>query len=275
MSTRRIPDALRALLAPVARGGRSRARTLAVVLAPAVIVLVLAGALAPALSGSTGRIPVAVVNLDDGTRGDDLVDSLLESGELAWTVADESEAERGLADGTYELVLKIPEDYSACVASLDGADPVRAAVEIVSDGGVNALATEAGSEALKQVQARLRADLGEEYLLSVLGDMRGTGSRLTLTADGTAMLDAGYDALAQGADAVSAGLGQTATGTAALASGIDGIASGVGGLGTGAAALAEGLSAVSGQAVGPPRGRTRSRRASTARPPPSTAWARR
>lgn len=245
-------DLVSALRARLRGGRRAPAMLIAAFALPAVLALVLVAALAPALDAQA-RIPVAVVNLDEGVAGSggstvnsgaELVDSLADSADLAWDAVDEETALAGLSDGTYALVLEIPEDYSEKVASLDGSDPSRAQLEIISTGSENVLATQAGSAALKQVQTRLRADLGESYLLRVLNGVNAQASSLTLTADGAVMLDAAYDALEQGTGAIAEGLEQTAAGTEALASGVDAIASSVNAAGTGAVAVSDAMDGV-------------------------------
>ena len=254
-----LMDTLRAIGARLRRSGHAARALVAAVAVPAVAALVLMVALAPALN-ATSRIPVAVVNLDQGAvddsgkqvqAGSDFVDSLADSEELAWDVVDESTADEGLANGTYELILEIPADYSQKVASLSGSTPERAQLNIISDGTTNVLATQAGSAVLRQVQSRLRSDLGKNYLLGVLNDVRGQASTLTLTADGSVMLDSAYDALEQGTGALATSLEQTAAGTDALAQGVDGIATGVTAAGTGAQQLAAGMDATSSQLVEP------------------------
>lgn len=236
----------------------SRGFTAAMVAAcvvPALVAVVLIAALAPALDAQT-RIPVAVVNLDEGIEGDgesavnsgaELVDSLADSAELAWEETDEDAALAGLRNGTYALVFEIPKDYSRKVASVDGSDPTQAQIQIISSGSQNVLATRTGSAALKQVQSRLRADLGEQYMLRVLNSVNGQASTLSLTADGAVVLDSAYDALEQGTGAIAEGLAQTASGTDALASGVDTIAAGVTAAGTGASMLADTMDATAGQ----------------------------
>lgn len=245
-----------------ARLGRGRGRTsilVAAVLVPALTAAVLVPALVPALDASS-RIPVAVVNLDEGAvdaggrnvqAGSDLVDSLLDSDELAWSEVGASEAEQGLANGTYALILEIPADYSEKVSSLTGSNPEQAQLRIISDGAQNVLATKEGSAVLRQVQARLRSDLGENYLLNVLNNVRSQASTLTLTADGAVMLDSAYDALEQGTSAMAEGLEQTASGTGALAEGVGAIASGATAAGAGAESLAAGMDATNDQVVAP------------------------
>ena len=241
------------------RSRRALALVLAALIVPVAVLAVAAVVAGPALD-ATERIPVAVVNLDKGATdakgrsvsyGEDLVDSLQQTGDLAWDVVDEGAADAGIADGTYALALKVPRDYSEKVASLSGDAPEKAVVEIVSDGSGNVLATRAGASALRQVQSRLKSALGEDYLLSVLNDVRGQATRLSVTADGSVMLDAGYDALKQGAGAISTGLNQTASAADQLTDGLGQIATGVSAAGTGADSLAQGITAVRQQAATP------------------------
>ena len=250
-------DIVRSLAARLGRGRTSI--LVAAVLAPALTAAVLVAALVPALDASS-RIPVAVVNLDEGAvdadgrnvqAGSDLVDSLLDSDELAWSEVGASEAEQGLANGTYALILEIPADYSEKVSSLTGSNPEQAQLRIISDGAQNVLATKEGSAVLRQAQARLRSDLGENYLLNVLNNVRSQASTLTLTADGAVMLDSAYDALEQGTSAMAEGLEQTASGTGALAEGVGAIASGVTAAGAGAESLAAGMDATNDQVIAP------------------------
>lgn len=241
------------------RRQRMLALALAALVVPVVLLVVIAAVTGPALD-AVERIPVAVVNLDKGAKdakgravsyGEDLVDSLQQTGDLAWAVVDEGKADAGITDGTYALALKVPKDYSKKVASLSGDEPEKAMVEIVSDGSGNVLATRAGAAALRQVQSRLKSTLGEDYLLSVLNDVRGQATRLSVTADGSVMLDAGYDALKQGAGAISTGLSQTVAAAGQLTGGLGQIAGGVTAAGTGAGALAQGITAVQQQAAAP------------------------
>lgn len=229
------------------------------VLLPLIVVFVGALCFSFALD-QTNRIPVAVVNLDkgcttdDGVKvhaGQDVVDTLEDNDDLAWDFVDEATADAGLEDGTYALVVKIPADYSQDVESVNTNSPSKAVINIVSSGAENILATRVGSATLKQVQAQLKRDLGENYLLSVLSSVNGQASKLTLAADGAVMLDQGYDALSEGAIALGEGLDQVASGAEALGSGTSQIASGVDALGTGAQAVATGLDTVNTQLVEP------------------------
>ena len=165
------------------RGTRRRAALALAALAPVALVAVLVAAVAPALT-ATERVPVAVVNLDEGAvdangrevaYGEDLVDDLADSAELAWDVVDDEAAGAGLADGTYALVLRIPADYSEKVASVAG-DAPRAGD---ARGALGRQRQRAGHRRrLRRAQAGPGAPEerpGENYMLSVLSRVRRPG----------------------------------------------------------------------------------------------------
>ena len=88
--------------------------------------------------GKRDQVPVAVVNLDQPAQventtiaaGDRLVKELGADPIFAWQFVDQNQAEQGLADGTYYMVVEIPPDFSANLVSGSGATPERANVNI-------------------------------------------------------------------------------------------------------------------------------------------------
>ena len=70
--------------------------------------------------GDIKYLPVAVVNKDKAvtyndkelTIGDDLADNLADNDSMAFNVVDEKTAQKGLKNGTYYMVITIPENFS-------------------------------------------------------------------------------------------------------------------------------------------------------------------
>ena len=70
--------------------------------------------------GKVENLPVAVVNNDQSVEyndatlsvGEGLVENLKQNDSLAFNFVDNSTAERGLENGTYYMVITIPEDFS-------------------------------------------------------------------------------------------------------------------------------------------------------------------
>ena len=76
--------------------------------------------------GNTKDIPVAVVNHDQKVSyenemldvGNDLVKNLEDSDAMKFQCVDEEEAEKGLEDGKYYMVITIPKDFSSNATTL-------------------------------------------------------------------------------------------------------------------------------------------------------------
>lgn len=70
--------------------------------------------------GKTANLPVAMVNLDKSAQygdktlalGDELVNELKDNRDLEWHVVSQQQAEAGLNDGDYYMIITVPEDFS-------------------------------------------------------------------------------------------------------------------------------------------------------------------
>lgn len=209
-------------------------------------------------NGHIDRIPVAVVNEDrpalvDGKRvaaGDDLVEELRDRGTMEWHLVDSEEARRGLHDGTYYLALRIPDDFSAALASASGEHPHRAKLVLTKQESSNMLASQIGDRVFAEVRAAASASGAERYFDQMLvgfGDVHDSIGKAAdgadALADGLESAGAGADALADGAGTAHAGASKLADGASDLAAGTLSARDGAGKLAQGAAALSAGLSA--------------------------------
>lgn len=83
--------------------------------------------------GNLDQLPVAVVNNDksveyDGKTlsvGSDMVDELKDNDALDFHFVDSEEAEQGLKNGTYYMVITIPEDFSKDASTLMDDNPKK------------------------------------------------------------------------------------------------------------------------------------------------------
>ncbi|HEU4423045.1 MAG TPA: YhgE/Pip family protein, partial [Pilimelia sp.] len=101
-------------------------------------------------TGNLGRVPVALVDEDrpvtdaDGHRvhaGRDLATRLLERQAFGWDPTDAADAERGLREGRYHLVFRIPAGFSAALVTPPdpAADPTQGRLTVVNDDATNDL----------------------------------------------------------------------------------------------------------------------------------------
>ena len=179
------------------------------------------------------QINAAIVNDDEPVTIDDqlvplgrqLTAGLVEGSDeldsnLTWTLSNTDDAADGLADGTYDAIVTIPENFSAAATSTrPGETPEQATIEV--ETAPDALIVDSAITAqVTQAAASLMGDqISQVYLENVflgfttLGDQLGeaaTGAReladgAQQASDGAAQLPGGATQLADGASGISSG----------------------------------------------------------------------
>ncbi|GAA5153071.1 YhgE/Pip domain-containing protein [Microbacterium pseudoresistens] len=236
----------------IERARTSRPVTWLTVLGVLLLPAAIGGVFVAALQNPTERLEemsAAIVNLDDPVEidgqlaplGRQLSAGLVEGtgdddSNLTWVISNEKDAASGLADGTYQAVVTIPEDFSASATSAgrsmsgEAVDPEKATISVttapdgrVADGLIaNQIATVAAST--------MGTTLSESTLENVLVGFSTLGDSIGQAADGAAQL--------------ASGTAEAASGAARLPAGAQGIASGAGGLASGASDLSAGLGTI-------------------------------
>lgn len=141
--------------------------------------------------GKRDQVPVAVVNLDEpatvenGTvdAGDRLVRELGADPIFAWHFVDQDQAEQGLADGTYYMIVEIPQDFSANLVSGSGVAPQRATVNLRLNDATGYLTELLVASAQPRLEAAInRAAIGV-YLESVFANLDAIRTAVSSAAD--------------------------------------------------------------------------------------------
>ena len=65
--------------------------------------------------GNIDNIPVAIVNEDKGDNGEELINSIVDSGKLKLSIVSKEKAEDGLYDGKYYALISIPSDFTESI----------------------------------------------------------------------------------------------------------------------------------------------------------------
>lgn len=123
--------------------------------------------------GQTDRIPVAIVNEDEGenVRGEDidvgqeLVDTLKEDDSMDWKFLNQDEAMKKLEKGDLFATVLIPKDFSRNLGSVIKAEPEKATVEYYVNEKLNAVApkiTEKGASVIVE-------DISSNFISTVNG----------------------------------------------------------------------------------------------------------
>ncbi|WP_349885601.1 YhgE/Pip domain-containing protein [Microbacterium sp. WHRI 7836] len=224
---------------------------LGVLLLPAAV----GGILVAALQNPTERLDsmtAAIVNLDepvtiDGQMtplGRQLASGLVEGSDdldsnLTWVISNKDDAADGLADGSYQAVITIPEDFSSAATSAGTA---------ISDGGGKA------EKATIEVTTPKDGLVADDLITGQIADVAASTMGTMLSEATTENILVGFTTIgdqigeaADGAVKLANGARDAATGAAAIPDGAAKLASGAGELSTGASSLASGLDTIAGK----------------------------
>lgn len=227
---------------------------LGILLLPAAV----GGILVAALQNPTERLDsmtAAIVNLDEPVTidgqltplGRQLASGLVEGSDdfdsnLTWVISNEDDAKEGLADGTYQAVITIPEDFSAAATSAGTA---------ISDGG--GAASDDAEKATIQVTTPPDGLVADDLITNQIATVAASsmGSMLSEATMGNVLV--GFTTLgdqigdaADGAVKLASGARDAATGAAAIPEGATKLATGASGLSTGASELSAGITTMAG-----------------------------
>ncbi len=210
------------------------------------------------------NMPVAVVNLDEGTTvdgieenyGNALVESIKENKAVRWTLEDSSFADEDtLAQSDYFMAVVIPKDFSATVAAGKTAEPEQAQVQFYRNVRKNFMMSLLGKNIEAQLRAAVNEEIAAQYAQGLAQGLYDAGEGFTEAADGSATLadgiqdaQTGSTVLAQGADALQTGSASLASETgqdSKLATGVDSLNEGLDSLRDGSTQLATGASSLS------------------------------
>ena len=231
--------------------------------------------------GNVDQLPVAVVNNDKSVDyegkelavGDELVDKLRENDQLDFHFVSADKAEKGIEDGTYYMVITIPENFSENASTLMDDEPQKMELQYVTNPGTNYIASKMSETALAKIQKEVSESVTKEYTETIFDQLGTIGSGMSDAADGALQIQDGVSDLkdgntkitdnlkllsdssltfVDGAKTLESGLKTYTDGVATvnsgaqtLSDGMDQLASGAGTLADGAVALSDGSGTLS------------------------------
>lgn len=202
--------------------------------------------------GNVEHLPVAVVNLDQPVTvedetydiGQSLVDNLKEDASLDFHFMGQEEAQEGLADGTYYMVITIPEDFSQRAASITAEHPQTMELKYETNPGTNYIASKLSESAMKEMELGVREEVTRTYATTMLEQIGVVGDGMTQAADGSGELKDGANTLTQGAQSLTDYLGQLAGSSLTFVDGSQRLSQGLGEYLAGVTQVAEGSGAL-------------------------------
>ena len=210
--------------------------------------------------GDLKYLPVAVVNKDKSvtykdkelTVGKDLAKNLEENDSMAFNVVDEDTAKKGLENGTYYMVITIPEDFSKNASTLMDESPKKMVLDYETNPGRNYISMKLSESAMKEIKSNLTEEITHTYAETVFDSLTDIEDGFADAVDGTNDMLEGEGKLLDGNHTISEnllvlseGAGELKTGTDTLASGSNELNSQMPTVTEGADKLAEGAASVS------------------------------
>lgn len=202
-------------------------------------------------------LPVAIVDLDEGAEmdgkqlklGKELAETLIDDQTFKFTKVSKEDAEKGLKNQDYYVVIEIPENFSEHATTLLDDNPEKLTIVYKPNEGFNFLSAQIGETAMDRIRAEVNEKVASTYAEELFDSIAKMGDGFGDAADGASELHDGSTKLADGADELKGYLetlaGSTVTladGTAELARGAEKAATGAKDLDAGLGTLSEGSS---------------------------------
>lgn len=185
--------------------------------------------------GNLNNLGVAVVNEDkavdyNGSKlavGSDIVDSLKKDDTFDWQFVDKNEAEKGMKDNKYYMVVTLPSDMSAKAATVTDADPQQMNISYETNGSLNYPIETASSTAAKTIKSQVSSQVTLAYAKALVSTIKTSGDQIQAAADGAKQLADGSTQLDNGVAKLQSNMPTLASGVNRLATGGNQLAGGV------------------------------------------------
>lgn len=185
--------------------------------------------------GNLDKLPVAVVNNDKSVEyngktlsvGSDMVDELKDNDSLDFHFVDSDEAEQGLKNGTYYMVITIPEDFSSDASTLMDDNPKKMELKYETNPGTNYIASKMSETALSKIREAVASKVTETYTQTVFDQIGTVGDGMQEAADGSTELKDGLTTASDGNKTITTNLKKLADSTLTFRSGAETLTEGL------------------------------------------------
>lgn len=171
--------------------------------------------------GKLDNLPVAVVNLDEPVEyegetlnvGQKLVDKLKDDGSLCFNFTDADQAELGLKNGTYYMVITVPKNFSENATTLMDTVPKKMELDYKTNPGTNYIAMKMSETALEKIKTSVAQEVTKTYAETIFDKISEAGDGMKDAADGAGEIYDGTEKLSDGNKTISDNLKTLSEGT--------------------------------------------------------------
>lgn len=209
--------------------------------------------------GNADKIPVAVVNHDKQVMyndkslhvGNDLVENLKNNKAMDFQFVDSSVAKEGLKQGTYYMMISIPENFSYNATTLLDREPQKMVLDYATNPGSNYIASKMDESAITKIKENVSATISQTYADTLLSQVKQLSVGLFDASEGTKKLAGGVDATSVGNTTIKESLTTLSNssltfydGTTSFEQGLTSYVNGVATLQSGSLQLSNGLTSL-------------------------------
>ena len=182
----------------------------ALILIPSIYTVVFLGSMWDPY-GNSGDLPVAVVNKDKAVDyndkkldvGNQLVDKLKDNDSLDFHFVNSKEANKGLKDGDYYMVITIPSNFSKNATTLLDKNPKKMVLNYTTNPGTNYVASKMDDSAIAKIKAEVSASVTKTYAETIFTSIGTMSDGFAEASDGTQQLSDGMTQLEDGNKTIS------------------------------------------------------------------------
>lgn len=179
--------------------------------------------------GKVDNLPVAIVNHDKPVEyegktlkvGDELVDNLKEDKGMDFHFVSENDANDGIKDGKYYMVVTIPENFSKNASTLISDNPKKVTIDYQTTEGRNFIAARMSDSAITEMKTQLSSQITDMYVTAALEQFEKVGEGMTTAADGSGKLKDGNDKIIEGNKTITTNLDKLAKSSITFANGAE------------------------------------------------------
>ena len=182
----------------------------ALILIPSIYTVVFLGSMWDPY-GNSGDLPVAVVNKDKAVEyndkkldvGNQLVSKLKDNDSLDFHFVNSKEANKGLKDGDYYMVITIPSNFSKNATTLLDKNPKKMILNYTTNPGTNYVASKMDDSAIAKIKAEVSASVTKTYAETIFTSIGTMSDGFAEASDGTQQLSDGMTQLEDGNKTIS------------------------------------------------------------------------
>lgn len=215
--------------------------------------------------GNTDKLSVAVVNLDHSVDyqgekldiGSDVVKKLKGNDALDWHFVSQEEAQSGLENSDYYMIMTLPADFSTDAATLMDKNPKKMTIKYETNGSLNYIGEVISKSAAKDIKTEVSDSVTKAYTEAIFEQISKIGTGFSKAADGAGEIDDGTGKLADGSQQLTKNLEKLSSstltfeeGTQKIELGLKDYTNGVAQVNNGATQLNNGISTLASK-VGP------------------------